>query len=557
MKQLRYFLMLCVFCLLAVGCEKDKEQPSGQSASYDTFLVKMPELRSDSKSYVRFSSSLSDILYEDGDKVSINGVEFTVEYNTEKGYWEAKSSTGVEDIDGSFYCCSADGVVSNWNESNKSYSVSMADSRETTTGIVLAGSTTDNTLQFTPCFAVLVFAPEDVSPYTKVQVGFDNGKIPYNFTVNATNPGSISGASEYYGPASSDETGRLMTMKNSFRDVSGDDIALGYYYIAIPIYGSQVSTKLYFQYTKNGSSYQRVTEAQVTLKKGYVYIIPSEDISDYPFDENGASKHVFTVSNGQTVRFSAGNLRYQPQWTTNPQKPFCFASHQFDVVGEADNLGVSGSTTHYFDLFGWATSGYNGHDPYTMSTSSSDYYAGAAENNLNSQGAQRYDWGYQNYNKIWYGNNKNTSISSNRWRTLTKGEWDTLLNYRTNATNLRGYATIGTTFGFVILPDDWYTVSHTGVTFTPNSNNSYTLQTWDKMEKYGAIFLPACGNRRGSTQVSDVNLIGYYWSATHNENNTTECYMFTFTNVGGLSFSATATQARNLGSSVRLVVNAN
>ncbi len=556
MKQLRYFLMLCVFCLLAVGCEKDKDQPSGQSASYDTFLVKMPELRSDSKSYVRFSSSLSDILYEDGDKVSINGVEFTVEYNTEKGYWEAKSSTGVEDIDGSFYCCSADGVVSNWNESNKSYSVSMADSRETTTGIVLAGSTMDNTLQFTPCFAVLIFAPEDVSPYTKVQVGFDNGKIPYNFTVNATNPGSISGTSEYYGPASSTQTGRLMTMKNSFRDVSGDDIALGYYYIAIPIYGSQVSTKLYFQYTKNGSSYQRVTEAQVTLKKGYVYIIPSEDMTEYPFDENGASKHVFSVSQNQTVKFSAGNLQCQPSLTGN-DKALRFAPHQYDIVGEANNMGINVSTAHYFDLYGWATSGQNGQYPWATSPTNSDYYAGAVDNDFYTNNtSQWYDWGYKNHNLIWYGNAiAHTSSSNNRWRTLTQNEWDYLLNNRTNATNLRGYATIETTFGFVILPDDWNASSYTDVSFSPNNNNSYTLQTWDKMEKHGAIFLPACGSRNGSSEVDNVNTVGYYWSSSHY--NSSRCYAFYFKNSGTLSYNASQRQTRTQGCSVRLVVNAN
>ena len=34
------------------------------------------------------------------------------------------------------------------------------------------------------------------------------------------------------------------------------------------------------------------------------------------------------------------------------------------------------------------------------------------------------------------------------------------------------------------------------------------------MEEAGAVFLPAPGNRNGTEEVINVNLAGFYWSAT-------------------------------------------
>lgn len=539
---------------MTVSCDKDEKQSSGEVKSFDKFILKEASFKNQMKSYVDYDydnviDSLSRILYEEGDVIYVNGHPFSL--YKEEDHWVATADQAVTAE--TFYIGHVDGAITSFSSPN--YTASISDNNTTTTGIVMAGSTNTNVITLSPCFAVLLFKPADISQYTSVRVGFDYNSIPRNFTINAS-LGQISASSSYFSQASSGDDNTLLTMKKT--DNSGN--SLGYYYIAVPIRGNSVNTKLYIMYTKSGTPYYRVTESEVTLSKGKVYIIPSEDMSQYPFDENGASKHVFSVSASQTVKFSAGNLQCQPT-LYGGNKGLRFAPHQYDIVGEADNQNVGAedawgepTCNHYFDLFGWATSGQDEQYPYLTSTANSAYYAGSVDNDFyTNTTSKRFDWGYLNYNKIWYGNKKAQSSSSNRWRTLQSSEWYYLLNTRANASSLRGYATINGTFGFVILPDDWDAASYTDVSFTANALNTYsTTSAWAKMEKHGAIFLPACGSRLGATQVDDVNTSGYYWSSTHDDN--TKCYSFSFSNG---SFNAQATRQRRLGSAVRLVINAN
>ena len=248
--------------------------------------------------------------------------------------------------------------------------------------------------------------------------------------------------------------------------------------------------------------------------------------------DNDNSHNEFSVNIGKKVEFSAGNLQYQANTNT-----WRFADNQYDIIG-ADNSNISPSYDGWIDLFGWGTSGWNSgakaYQPYDTSTNYSDYLI---DNNTKISMAGDYakaDWGV----------NCKIINAEGEFRTLTNYEWNYLINQRPNAHTKRGMAEINGIFGFVVLPDAWSQPSGTSFD-SGEKTNKYTTEQWKKMEKNGAIFLPAAGYRNG-TDIADTNF-GYYWSCSVDGNYAHYLYFRTnnYIDVGrGL---------RNCGLSVRLV----
>lgn len=255
------------------------------------------------------------------------------------------------------------------------------------------------------------------------------------------------------------------------------------------------------------------------------------------FDLDGASYKTFSVADGRTVHFSKGNLRYNAATNT-----WAFAAKQYLYIGDA-NANIAEDYNGWIDLFSWGTSGWNSgataFQPWSTSTTSTDYSPGGYDTvDLTGDYAQA-DWGV--YNKITNGGNK-----AGKWRTLTYEEWEYLID----RSGKYGMATIGGTYkGMVLLPDDWTLPS--GVAFTAGygngySTNSYTTTQWQKMEAAGAIFLPAAANRYAST-INDAGTYGFYYTSSHyNENSVWYIYF-------GESNVAPQIQSRSYGRSVRLV----
>ncbi len=97
--------------------------------------------------------------------------------------------------------------------------------------------------------------------------------------------------------------------------------------------------------------------AYVTTSAGTVYgkevgfaTLPSDTMPALP---EGALPGLFSVSEGEQVRFSKGNLQYQAS-----TKTWRFADQQYDVIG-MDNEKISETYSGWIDLFGWGTSGYD------------------------------------------------------------------------------------------------------------------------------------------------------------------------------------------------------
>ena len=107
-----------------------------------------------------------------------------------------------------------------------------------------------------------------------------------------------------------------------------------------------------------------------------------------------------------------------------------------------------------------------------------------------------YDWGV--YNTV-----QNDDDESNQWRTLTQNQWLYLMNTRANAAQKWFRATVNNVKGVVLLPDEYTenTVPYlTGVTgFT---SNTISAEDWTIMENEGAVFLPAAGQRNGTSYTS-------------------------------------------------------
>ncbi len=230
-------------------------------------------------------------------------------------------------------------------------------------------------------------------------------------------------------------------------------------------------------------------------------------IPDSPIIPDGALPGLFSVSSTQQVYFSQGNLQYQASTDT-----WRFAEHQYDYVGTqtaddygyyggnvsgSDNRSISSTYNGWIDLFGWGT----GSNPTLSSSYPEDY-------------GTFVDWGS---NAISNGGN-----TANRWRTLTRAEWDYLLYTRTDASSKRGTGNINGVGGLIILPDSWTLPSEcsftsgfcspSGDSYPDWSHNSYTLAQWAQMEAAGAVFLPAAGGRNG-TNVYHVGRYGFYWSS--------------------------------------------
>ena len=236
---------------------------------------------------------------------------------------------------------------------------------------------------------------------------------------------------------------------------------------------------------------------------------------------------VFSVSADKQVTFSKGNLQY-----TQSTNIWSFAENQYDYLGEA-NIAIDADVlADKVDLFGWSTSTTN----FGVSTST--------------------DWenGYSGSFVDW-GTNQIGADAPNTWRTLTYDEWNYLLNNRNNAFSLCGVAQVNGVNGLILLPDNW--TCPAGVTFKSCFHSSYgdlyyaayqtfTADQWSKLEKSGAIFLPAAGYRIG-TSVYYVQDFGYYWSAT--EGSSCEADDLCFWSAGAYMLS----NDRSHGRSVRLV----
>ena len=286
--------------------------------------------------------------------------------------------------------------------------------------------------------------------------------------------------------------------------------------------------------------------AYATNEEGTGY---GEEVSFTTIDL-GIINGVFTINaNGDQVYFSKGNLQYNK--TTNE---WSFMEHQYDIVETADqDVGENYANQNIVSLFCWGTSGYNHgamcYQPWSTQTGWGFYYYayGNSSYNLFDQTGQA-DWGY---NAIANGGNAENS----GWRTPTRSEWDYVLFTRNTASGIRWTTgSVNGVNGVILLPDNWTASIYmlNGI----NSPGSYSINIisemdWDNiLEVNGAVFLPAAGDRAGTTVSSDVGEWGSYWSSSTGSN-----YAYGLLWGNSPIYPSDGEIAESVGRSVRLVRN--
>lgn len=247
-------------------------------------------------------------------------------------------------------------------------------------------------------------------------------------------------------------------------------------------------------------------------------------------DEPGTPAHAdkaFSISADKQVYLAPGNLQYRPSANT-----FRFAANQWEARME-DNLMTSPEFDDWIDNFGWATSGYSNYMPYLSSSTNSAYY-----HDGNIDGTE-YDWGVHNAIQ-----NGNTTDPAGTWRTLSKDEWEYMLQTR-QASTLAGtenarflHATVHGQTGMIIFPDGFeYPAGLPALngehinTYGQYSNYTFTESDWNKLEEAGCAFLPAAGCRLTSiNRMISMDFLGAYWTSTYYGNGATgfEAYQLAF-----------------------------
>lgn len=267
----------------------------------------------------------------------------------------------------------------------------------------------------------------------------------------------------------------------------------------------------------------------------------------------------FSVGDGLQVRFSQGNLQYRAESDT-----WRFAENQWDYLGNGGGNSTEqakrADQANWIDLFGWGTSGQETinegnnprYQPWTTAGPREEYKPGnrTGVNFAQGSGYEEADWAY--HNKI-----QNAGNAVHQWWCLSHQQWTFLLNTRDNATSLRGEGKVHDKNGLILLPDDWSwadsevasAVEAASFTWTPGNSawaNNIPNDLWTILEKHGAVFLPAAGQRYGVT-MNNIGSIGYYWTSTQ-----PQYWCAYYMNISSNSVSVT-TAERHCGLSVRPV----
>gem|GEM_PF-1255494 len=262
----------------------------------------------------------------------------------------------------------------------------------------------------------------------------------------------------------------------------------------------------------------------------------------------------FSVSSTKKVRFSQGNLQYKNgvwRFATDELESFRNASNH--------NLVTTNRDQNWIDLFGFGTSGQGSPSTNpTTYTNAADYYP-----DENLTGVNRYDWGV---NEICNGGNQ-----PDKWRTLTRTEWQYLLgiidNPNRNNKNRRAVINCGNDIdgnvilvpGLIIAPDGSSVASNWDASTTNGTALQITKETYvSTYQRAGCVFLPITGyyaynyNNQNIVWYNGDGNEGWYWTSTYESNKPWAAKVVCSTNGGGVQFAGQGVEVYR-GCAVRLV----
>ena len=205
---------------------------------------------------------------------------------------------------------------------------------------------------------------------------------------------------------------------------------------------------------------------------GMAYASAPSSQGESPFDGQGATRSLFSVSDDSRVRFSRGNLQYHSGNAT-----WRMAAEQYVYLDE------------------------------------------------NAEWTTLFDWGSNDSQPWMAGHDTLFAGLAGQWRMLNEEEWRYLLEYRSasplgGATDAR-YAQVAVdgVRGLLLFPDSYshpagimLPVSINGSSSAAWNANSYTQREWALIEEAGAVFLPLAGYRSNGS-ATHMGTAGRYWVA--------------------------------------------
>lgn len=215
---------------------------------------------------------------------------------------------------------------------------------------------------------------------------------------------------------------------------------------------------------------------------------------DAAADTPARCQGLFSVSADKQVRFSPGNLQYQPS------THLCrFASEQTEVLTWTEKCALE-RYKGWIDLFGWGTA-----------LAPTNYSSNAADYTFCDWGAY---CGLPTYGGM-------------MWRTLSMNEWTYLLSKRKNARRLYAVAYVNKVYGLILLPDDWKCPKGVWIKPGPKEDqpNYFSAEKFALLEAAGAVFLPCEAKRMGVT--AQPSSCCHYWTSQASAKKTDEAhYLF-------------------------------
>ena len=452
------------------------------------------------------SVSAESVVWENGDRVSLNGAEYTVTVSGDKAYvtdfnnprdpfrgiYPAGLVTGTETV------TVPSQYESHYNNGRQVLHLPM---------LAMAGAG-DNAIRFrhaTAAVRVLVKNSLDVDVVvTDVRVSSAVGQLCGTRGVTL-GVGTLAVAAQSGTSAEADKQVSVVLTDSPVLAHGGSDI-IEVQVPILPVAAGNMTITVYahmagaapgarnFTFTHTASHTELARNVMMTARVNL-----STDGGRTTEDTKGR----FSVGEGRWVVFAQGNLQYNAGTST-----FRFAQNQYDIIGDG-NSHIASGYSGWIDLMGWGTSGYEGSYPYLSTTTVADY--GPSSGDI---ATTHYDWGVHNAIE--------KAGAAGTWRTLTSSEWDYLLNTRSVTKRFAKVAlTIGSTpvNGLVLFPDsynfaDGLVCNQTDLGYEGQENsNILTLGQWQLMEAEGAVFLPAAGYREGASP-SSVGGTGYYWSSS-------------------------------------------
>ncbi|MBR3434550.1 MAG: hypothetical protein IKG88_01530 [Bacteroidales bacterium] len=295
-------------------------------------------------------------------------------------------------------------------------------------------------------------------------------------------------------------------------------------YVIVPPYtsGTPFTVKIRFN---TGSDNVEVNYPSINIDRNTVYFISN---SGTPQEDTEISGY-YSISDHCKVVFSKGNLQHIGALSTyDDNSTWHFADNQYDFFG-IHNLDETGSSrlTGTVDLFCWSISNevmsgsWDANAGYLHGGSTYGLRTPEEEDDYFSTTPEFLDWGTMAID----------DDPANTWFTMTKTEWEYLLNGRDNADALRINVDITdipnhptgleSIHGCLLFPDDW-TADRipSGITLTYHAVNQLSYTDFRRLEAVGCVLLPEAGYREvggfNNNWVSSAMTYheGHYWTST-------------------------------------------